>query len=181
MITAEFLLKYLAYDSDNGLLTWKERTPDDFKGGKYCPQRRCDRWNTRYANKRVGADNGKGYLTFRLFKKTYKVHRIVMFLELGYWPEFVDHINGIRDDNRLVNLREVSKTENARNAKLRIDNTIGTPGIYHRGKWEVRISENGKQKCIGRFDNKLDAVTARQNAQSKLGYHQNHGRKIDGS
>lgn len=80
----------------------------------------------------------------------------------------IDHINQDKLDNRKCNLRVVSRSVNAFNAKTRIDNTSGCPGVSWeaaRGKWTARICIDGKVKCIGRFATIENAITARKSAE----------------
>ena len=90
----------------------------------------------------------------------------------GSWPiAEIDHINGVKDDNRFKNLREATRTENIRNQKLpRVDNASGVAGVswYKKyGKWVARIQVHGKRISLGYFSNLCDAVTARKAAEIK--------------
>lgn len=67
---------------------------------------------------RAGAIQDKGYRTIEVDGKAYYAHRIAWFHHYGKWPEEdLDHINRSRDDNRIENLRDVSRSENNRNRK----------------------------------------------------------------
>jgi len=91
----------------------------------------------------------------------------------------IDHINGDRCDNRLLNLRVVSPQVNAMNRSNRSDNTSGCLGVcWHPStqKWRARIKVMGKQKSLGLFAEKIDAICARKDAEKKYGFHRNHGR-----
>ena len=105
--------------------------------------------------RRVGCIHHSGYRHFRIFGKLYREHRVIFFLHHGYFPEFVDHIDGDRQNNRIENLREATKSQNNMNAKLRKDNTSGIKGVsWHKQhkKWYVCLNLNRKQKFIGLFD-----------------------------
>ena len=100
--------------------------------------------------------DNKGYIYVALFKdnvrKAYKVHRL---LALNYIPNpenkpCVDHINRIRDDNRLVNLRWATRSENCRNCTMQKNNTSGYPGIYKQ------YSPSCKQGFIWTFEAQVD-------------------------
>lgn len=82
----------------------------------------------------------------------------------------VDHINGNRLDNRMENLRLVNRAQNNMNKGLRSDNTSGHTGVSwdkSKGKWVVQIQIDGKNKHIGRYASKKDAINARIKAEEK--------------
>lgn len=104
---------------------------------------------------RVGYDDGKGYLQTMIDGQKHRLHRLAILHMTGIWPEEdVDHINRIRYDNRAVNLRTVSRTENSHNKCKSKSNTSGylgvswVPGIC---KWEARIACGGKPSILGYF------------------------------
>ena len=106
-------------------------------------------------------------------------HRVIVAMSIGEWPEAVDHINGDRADNRIINLRAVTSAENAKNRRLLDANTSGHVGVYRHSqvsKWVAYIHANGQCKSLGCFDNFADAVAARQRASEEYGFHANHGR-----
>lgn len=121
----------------------------------------------------------KGYLRLGYKYKTYRVHRVIWLLVYGEWPkEQIDHINGIKDDNRICNLRAVSNRENHKNMPLRSDNTSGHTGVYwskRENKWEVRIRSVGKFIFLGYFDDKRKAIEKRKQYERKLNFHPLHG------
>jgi hypothetical protein len=90
----------------------------------------------------------------------------------GEWPKSqIDHINGIKDDNRIHNLRAASNSDNAVNKlSLRSDNTSGITGIHfdkRRKKWMVTVGD----KSHGRFATKEEAIEARNRiAKAQFGY-----------
>jgi len=100
----------------------------------------------------------------------------------GKWPKkYTDHINHIRDDNRLLNLREATDGENQKNSSQRKDNTSGITGVgIHKqsGKWQARIKLDSKLKHLGLFDDKFEAICSRKSASNKYGFHENHGNKL---
>jgi hypothetical protein len=102
----------------------------------------------------------------------------------GKWPkDQIDHKNGIRNDNRIDNLDDVSCEKNLRKQKLRYDNTSGVTGVSNwitkNGCeiWSAYIYTNGKKKDLGHFDNLEDAIKARKAADKKYGFHEDHGKK----
>ena len=85
----------------------------------------------------------------------------------GYFPEYeIDHINGVRDDNRIVNLRHVSKVCNLQNCTKSKNNTSSFPGVcWHKAakKWWAQAKVNNIGISLGYFNDPLDAALARHN------------------
>lgn len=127
----------------------------------------------------VGHKKRNGYLRVDIAGKTYAVHRVCWFLYYGSWPEGdIDHINHDRKDNRLSNLRVVSRTENMKNATKSKANSSGHTGVTwckQQSQWAAQVCVAGKNKKIGRFDSLEEAVLARNKANIDLGFHPNHG------
>lgn len=106
--------------------------------------------------------NTGGYIVFKFYGKAYKAHRVAWFLQTGKWPIEIDHINGIRSDNRWENLREVTHSENGLNRRVHMNSKSGEYGIRleANGKWRVRV----RGKAIGTFWTKERAIAARDAA-----------------
>lgn len=106
-------------------------------------------------------------------KKEYLRYRILFALFHGYWPfGEIDHIDGNPSNDSIKNLRDVSRTQNARNCKLRSDNSSGATGISkHQGKWRVRLAT----KHMGSFETFDDAVEFRKKIQIQSNYTERHG------
>jgi len=86
----------------------------------------------------------------------------------------IDHINGVRDDNRLCNLRLVTHAENNRNKKPQSNNSTGVSGVRmdtNKKKWHAAIQVDGIKYHIGYFDDFNAACEARRNAEISIGYH----------
>lgn len=161
MITQEQVKSRYIYHAD-GYLTFREAAQGRQKGS------------------RVGCLNGNGYVCTDIKAKLYSVHRLIFLYHHGYMPTQTDHINGIRDDNRISNLRDVSHQENCKNQKIRSDNTSGYLGVdWHKikKKWRAQVGVGGKKIYLGYFDDIEDAVSARGQANIKYEFHKNHGRK----
>ena len=92
----------------------------------------------------------------------------------------IDHINGVRDDNRIENLRLVDNVQNNRNTVLSKKNKTGVSGMWYnkkRNKYEVTVGgvsdRHGQRK---RFSDFFEACCYRKSIENTLGYHPNHGR-----
>ena len=104
---------------------------------------------------------------------------LVWFLHRQEWPVEVDHINGIRTDNRIENLREVTRRENMRNKRVSVANSSGITGVgwsSAKQKWRACIKVDGKFIHLGYFEEKRAAIAAREEANRKYGFHENHGK-----
>lgn len=169
------LLKLLRYELETGKLYWRQRNADQFSSiGK------CNGWNTRCANKLAGCIDPIGYLKVRIFGKQWLAHRLIWKMMTGSEPETIDHINGIRADNRFSNLREATICDNARNTSLQYRSKSGCHGVVwiaDKGVWLAQIRDrNGKYIRLGEFENVDDAKRKRKDAERKFGFHPNHGR-----
>jgi len=110
-----------------------------------------------------------GYIGILIDGKRYYAHRIAWALHHGRHPELhLDHINGIKTDNRIANLREANDMQNARNSKKPVNNTSGYTGVSYcklTNKWRVLIKVNRKSISFGRHACIEDAVKARKEAE----------------
>lgn len=173
------LLQLLRYDPETGKLFWRERPASMF-----ALSQRDDRmgrtWNTRYAHKEaLTAIGTHGYRSGSIGKAKFLAHRVIWKLVTGEEPEQIDHINHIRLDNRLANLRASDVVENARNMTRRRDNSSGVTGVHwHKpgNKWRAQIKSRGGKISLGLFDEFDQAVAARRAAEVEYGFHENHGR-----
>lgn len=158
-LTLERLKERLSYDPLTGVFLWKAReVRDEFS--------RTDKgWNSRYVGTIAGCINSSdGYVQIYIDRVRYTAHRLAFLFETGAWPkDHIDHINGIRTDNRLENLRECTIAENNRNNGPMITNTSGYKGVFTATKgrsWFAQISVNGSQHYLGSFTTKEDAAAA---------------------
>ena len=172
--TPQEMRKILRYDSQTGKLFWRQRDVSMFRDGYRDAEGNCNNWNSRYSGKEAFVSSSKGYLIGGVLGKRLKAHRVAWAMYYGEWPSHqIDHINGIRDDNRIENLRDVTISENQKNMKTPSTNTTGHIGVYaHNGRWRVKV----KNIHIGIFDSIDEAINARADAQLSWGFHQNHGR-----
>ena len=120
---------------------------------------------------------------FKLRRMTIKNHQLAWFLTYSEWAKEIDHIDGDGLNNRLNNLRAVTRTENSRNHRKAKNNTSGFNGvswIERLKKWRAysfdrSLGEKGKQIYLGTYDNLFDACCARKSYDLKNGYTERHG------
>lgn len=137
-LTAERARELLHYDPETGIL----------------------RWRIRRGPKRAGSiatrSTSAGYIRVGLDCRTYYAHRVMWLMQTGEWPDKeIDHINGVRTDNRWANLRHATHAQNGRNRRRQRDNTSGFTGVYlHKPtkRWRARINVAGKRISLGYHD-----------------------------
>ena len=178
-IPVKILRQLLEYNPETGELFWKPRPIEMFKSdGPNSQLQNSKIWNTKFAGRQALCARSKGYLVGTLLGQRVKSHRVAWAIANGEWPAQIDHLNHVRDDNRLVNLRSVSNLENHRNTKRHVANKSGTCGVYwskQRRKWIAGIRANAKNVNLGTFTRKADAIAARRAADLRFGFHSNHG------
>ena len=179
--TPDVLRQLLRYNAETGNLFWREASPCMFDDSAYSAERKCKAWNGKYSGKIALNYECKvhRYKYGEIFGVKLYAHRVIIAMTTNKWPDEVDHINGNRGDNRLPNLRPVTRSENMKNSAMRSDNTSGTMGVYWdsaRGKWSAEIYSDGKKAYLGRFSCKSEAIKKRLEAEKKMGFHKNHGR-----
>ena len=148
-------------DYDTGEIFWKPRFDADFDANGYGGSSGArKRFNAIYAGKRALAHKSNGYCKGRVDGIELKAHRVVWAHFHGMWPiGEIDHINRVRDDNRIVNLRDVSRLENARNKEN--PSRSGRPYIYTVEKpWFGQRSIDGVIYQIDPQKTEEDAVKA---------------------
>lgn len=122
--------------------------------------------------KKAGSFTKTGYFHTKIKSKCYLIHRLIFMMFYGHLPKEIDHINGIRTDNRIENLRSATTSQNQQNAKLRKDNKSGIKGVHWNKKdkiYKVELRFNKKIKYIGSFKDLELAELAAQEARDK--YH----------
>lgn len=125
---------------------------------------------------RIARDlNSNGYVRVQINKRRYLGHVFAWFYMTGEWPDRqIDHINGVRDDNRWENLRLATNKQNHENVKLRSDNTSGHRGVYFSkkdNKWIAQVTHKMITYHVGIFAELNDAVTAVKAARDRLFTH----------
>lgn len=167
-IYAEDVRKYFEYKE--GRLYWKYKEVNT-KQDKI--------FNSSRGGKPAGGVDANGYIAIRVNRKLYTEHQLVWAYFNGYFPkETIDHVNHIRNDNRIENLREIPKEMQMYNTKLSKNNTSGHNGIswYKRDKkWVVNIMVNYKN-IHRRCQTLEEAIRIRDELYHLYGFHENHGK-----
>lgn len=145
----------------------------------YCPDSGFFTWVIKKRGVRLGKVAGYvgryGYWKITLDKKRYAAHRLVWMYVHGQWPDdCIDHINRVRTDNRIANLRLATHAQNRQNLSLTNRNKSGVRGVSYDAinkKWRASISVNGKAKNLGRFVSIEEASAAYKVAAAKYHTH----------
>ena len=162
----EEVAKLFTYDRETGVLYWRIRDRNTIR--------------RKYVAGSIKGTND-GYRRVGIKGKIYQEHRIIMMLCFGHIPENaeIDHINHVRDDNRLVNLRFVTMSENMRNKSVSSKSTTGVTGVYfykRLQKYIARIRVNREFIHLGVFETLEEAAAARAEANVKYKFNNNHGK-----
>lgn len=140
------LEEWLTLDEEKGEIFWKQSPTPRIKVGD-----------------KVGYKGAKDYYRLKLQGQVFLFHRVVWALYTGSWPkECLDHINGDKTDNRPVNLREASWTENRRNTSFSKGSSRFTGVTWNKAtnKWMARFRETGNYRYLGLFNTEEEAATA---------------------
>ena len=137
----------LEYSPETGIFTYKKLV------------------GNRRAGTIAGSKDAKGYLSLSIDKIKYKAHRVAWLVYYGVWPEGeLDHINRVKTDNKISNLRKVTSTQNGINRLVRAStNKTGFMGVTNKGnRYEANIQYNNKIKYLGSFKTAEEASKAYQ-------------------
>lgn len=152
-LTAQRLREVLHYDPETGVFTWRVQPSSQVKVGDV-----------------AGGPGDQGYARITVDGFNRSAHRLAWLYMHGEFPKNqIDHADGVRNNNRLSNLRESSQSENCQNRAMRSDNTSGFIGVNRKkGKWRAQIMVEGKNTTVGYFDDPAAAYVARLAAQATL-------------
>jgi len=117
---------------------------------------------------KAGCTDARGYMLIRMKNRMYYMHRLAWFIVTGDWPKNeIDHINGVRSDNRFENLREATRYGQSQNQGLGRRNKSGYMGVSWSkfGKWVAQISIDGKRYNLGYYDDPEVASEAYKKAK----------------
>lgn len=147
-MTQEELKQYVTYDPETGIFTWK-KSRGKLKANSICG----------YINKSLG------YWDLRINNKRQYGHRLAFLYMHGYIPNFVDHIDGNRSNNKWSNLREANKQQNSANVKLQKNNTTGFKGVFKdkrelKKRYRAYIKVNYKRIHLGLYSTPDEAARA---------------------
>jgi hypothetical protein len=144
-LTQAEVRRLLDYDPETGVFTWLVSAGRVRAGGA------------------AGSMN-RGYREIRIDRRNYAAHRLAWLYMTGERPSHeIDHINGDPGDNRIINLRPATSSQNKANARKRSRNTSGWKGVsWHARdrKWRAMIGVAGRQQHLGYFDCPAEAHAA---------------------
>lgn len=137
MLTQERLKELLSYDLESGEFRWRVERRGAAKGNI------------------AGRLTASGYNHISIDSSSYYAHRLAWLYVHSVWPtRDIDHIDADKANNRLKNLREVTRTQNLFNTGLWSHNTSGYKGVHYRkssGKYMAYAQLEGKTKHLGSY------------------------------
>jgi hypothetical protein len=155
LLTNDRLKELFHYNPDTGAFTTRSEAPQ---------------WG-RTRNAQGGVIHESGYLMISIQRRLYRAHRLAWLYMNGVWPSGqIDHINGMRNDNRWSNLRDVPHWMNNQNQRQATSKSLsGLLGVSKKRKrWEAKIGVNGQTLHLGIFDTPVEAHEAYLSAKRKL-------------
>ncbi len=156
-LSAERLRELLSYDAETGAFAW-----------------RIGRGGLAKSGARAGAIESGGYVQIQVEGRLRMAHRLAWLYVHGRWPTFeIDHMNGVRDDNRLSNLREATRAENQQNERRarssnKASGLLGVTWCERASRWRAKIMLGGKNKHLGLFDTAEAAHNAYLAAKAEI-------------
>lgn len=163
VITSKELKKKLNYNPKTGIFKWRytvtSRAIKDSEAG----------WHTE-----------RGYIRITINKHRYPAHRLAWLYVFNEFPQGeIDHINHNKGDNRIINLRVVTRQENSKNLPMMSNNTSGHTGVYWNNnykKWVAELTLAGKKVFNKAFKQIENAIVARERAEIIFNFHKNNGK-----
>lgn len=157
MLTQERLKTLLSYDAETGVFRWLKVPPRSVLA----------------IGSIAGGIEHQGYWRIKIDGKTYKAHRLAWLYVHGKFPSaYLDHINGVKSDNRIANLREATNQENQQNIKKAFRTSthgvLGATWNCQANKWCARIKHGTKRIHLGYFDSAEEAGAAYMNAKRSI-------------
>ena len=167
-ITQEYLKECVTYNQETGEFKRTSRPYNHFKS-----KRAMVMYHQRFMGLDPCQKSKKGYLKIKLNYYVYPAHRLAWMYVYGKFPkDQIDHINGIKNDNRICNLRNVTNAQNQQNLYECMDGChSGLLGAHYRsddGKYRAAITLNGKTYSLGSYIDPNDAHDAYVKAKRKL-------------
>lgn len=156
IVTHKELLGLIRYDQETGLFFNQSKLDDE---GSLT---------------QTGSLDTRGYMKVYVKGRYYRAHRLAMFYVTGEWPKHdVDHINGIRDDNRFANLRCVTRQQNAQNRTKVMGKSKfrGVCWCKQQQKWKAYATVNYKLNVFGFFNSEEEAGAAAKAGRDRLFTH----------
>jgi hypothetical protein len=150
MLTQNELKDRLHYSPETGVFTWiNSKSKNLGKTGDI-----------------AGGDNGCGYIKIHVLGKSQYAHRLAFLYMTGKFPNrILDHINEKKNDNRWINLRMATNSQNMCNQGKPASNTSGVKGVTWdkvTHSWKAQCRVNGVVKNLGRYQLMSDAIAIRQ-------------------
>lgn len=147
MITLDELKDRYSYDPDSGVISRLKRYG-----------------RSRAVIGPITSTSREGYVIVNHGQEKFKAHRLAFLFMLGRMPDGdIDHIDGVRSNNKWSNLRAASRSENMKNIGGRKNNASGFRGVsfYARdGRWKAQAQIDGKKYFLGHFDTPQEASEA---------------------
>ena len=142
-----------------------------YRGGDlYWKNKSSIKSNVKIGNK-AGHIEKHGYGRITINRKRYGIHCLIFLYHYGYYPKIIDHIDNNSLNNKIENLREVTRSENNMNSKKQKNTSSKYKGVsWRKGRkhWKVNICLNGKDKYLGSSKLETEAAKIYNKSAKKL-------------